>query len=84
MFNFTIFKLGISSHFGLYNLPFNLEEYMVNCPMFHLNVVTGFSTEMMELLMQGEIDVAIVKDSYFSPFRLYRQTPEKSVCLQFF
>ncbi|MBR8643758.1 hypothetical protein KEH51_00145 [[Brevibacterium] frigoritolerans] len=54
-------KLGISSHFGLYNLPSILEEYMVNCPEVHLNVDTGFSTEMMELLMQGEIDVAIVK-----------------------
>lgn len=57
-------KLGISSHFGLYNLPSILEEYLVNYPMVHLNVDTGFSTEMMELLMQGEIDVAIVKGDY--------------------
>ncbi|MCK1992270.1 LysR family transcriptional regulator [Peribacillus muralis] len=57
-------KLGISSHFGLYNLPSILEDYMNNFPMVTLNVDTGFSTEMMELLMQGEIDVAIVKGDY--------------------
>ena len=73
-------KIGVSSHFGLYSLPSILEDYMISYPLVHLNVNTGYSTEMMELLMQGDIDVAIVKGDYDWLDEKYLLS-EENICL---
>ncbi|WP_312097583.1 LysR family transcriptional regulator [Niallia sp.] len=57
-------KIGVNSHFGLYNLPSILKDYIKMFPKVELNVDTGFSTEMMDLLLDGQIDVAIVRGDY--------------------
>lgn len=57
-------KLGVSSQFGLLQLPSILEHYVADFPSVCLNVNTGYSTEMMDLLLKGEIDIAIVKGDY--------------------
>jgi DNA-binding transcriptional LysR family regulator len=57
-------KIGVNSHFGLYNLPSILKDYIKMFPKVELNVDTGFSTEMMDLLVDGQIDVAIVRGDY--------------------
>jgi DNA-binding transcriptional LysR family regulator len=57
-------KVGVNSHFGLYSLPFILKNYMTNYSHVQLNVDTGFSKEMMELLIEGDIDIAIVRGDY--------------------
>ncbi|MGG1572522.1 LysR family transcriptional regulator [Fictibacillus sp. NRS-1165] len=73
-------KIGVSSNFGLYNLP-SILEYLVNqYPNLHVNVDTGFSTEIVDLLMEGEIDVSIVKGEYNWPDQKYLLS-EENICL---
>ncbi|MFJ5758525.1 LysR family transcriptional regulator [Neobacillus sp. NPDC093182] len=57
-------KIGVNSHFGLYNLPAILKSYMNMFPNVQLNVDTGFSTEIMDSLLDGQIDIAIVRGDY--------------------
>jgi DNA-binding transcriptional LysR family regulator len=57
-------KIGVNSHFGLYNLPPLLKSYMKMFPKVQLNVDTGFSTEIMDSLLEGQIDLAIVRGDY--------------------
>ncbi|QGQ46257.1 LysR family transcriptional regulator [Metabacillus sediminilitoris] len=73
-------KIGVSSNFGLYKLPSILEYLMNQYPKVHVNVDTGFSTEMMDLLMEGEIDVAIVKGDYNWSDQTYLLN-EENICL---
>ncbi|MFC0272976.1 LysR family transcriptional regulator [Metabacillus herbersteinensis] len=73
-------KIGVSSNFGLYQLP-SILEYLVNqYPKVHVNVDTGFSTEMLDLLMEGTIDVAIVKGDYNWSDQKYLLN-EENICL---
>jgi DNA-binding transcriptional LysR family regulator len=73
-------KIGVSSNFGLYKLPSILEYLMNQYPKVHVNVDTGFSTEMIDLLMEGEIDVAIVKGDYNWSDQTYLLN-EENICL---
>jgi DNA-binding transcriptional LysR family regulator len=74
------FKIGVSSNFGLYELPSILEYLMNQYPKVHVNVDTGFSTEMIDLLIEGEIDVAIVKGDYNWSDQKYLLN-EENICL---
>ncbi|PLR95957.1 LysR family transcriptional regulator [Bacillus sp. T33-2] len=73
-------KIGVNSHFGLYNLPAILQYYLTKYPRVQLNVDTGFSTEIMDLLMDGQIDVAIVRGDYNWPDQKYLLS-EENVCI---
>ncbi|WP_400245228.1 LysR family transcriptional regulator [Niallia sp. JL1B1071] len=73
-------KIGVNSHFGLYNLPSILKDYIKMFPKVELNVDTGFSTEMMDLLVDGQIDVAIVRGDYNWSDRKYLLS-EENVCI---
>jgi DNA-binding transcriptional LysR family regulator len=73
-------RIGVSSHFCQYNLPPILKEYTANYPNVHLNVDSGFSKEMMGLLNDGEIDVAIVRGDYNWSDKSYL-LDEESICL---
>lgn len=73
-------KIGVNSHFGLYNLPSILKSYMKMFPRVQLNVDTGFSTEIMDLLLDGQIDVAIVRGDYNWPEQKYLLS-EETVCI---
>ncbi|MEK4439811.1 MULTISPECIES: LysR family transcriptional regulator [Niallia] len=73
-------KIGVNSHFGLHTLPAILKEYRKNFPKVQLNVDTGFSTEMMDLLVDGQIDVAIVRGDYNWPDAKYL-LDEENVCV---
>jgi DNA-binding transcriptional LysR family regulator len=73
-------KIGVSSNFGLYKLPSILEYLMSQYPNLQVNVDTGFSTEIVDLLMDGEIDVSIVKGEYDWPDQKYLLS-EENICL---
>jgi DNA-binding transcriptional LysR family regulator len=73
-------KVGVNSHFGLYHLPAILKEYSLQYPNVHLNVDTGFSKEMMELLKNGEIDIAIVRGDYDWTDQSYLLS-EETICI---
>ncbi|HEO8421801.1 MAG: LysR family transcriptional regulator [Niallia sp.] len=73
-------KIGVNSHFGLYNLPSILKDYIKMFPKVELNVDTGFSTEMMDLLVDGQIDVAIVRGDYNWSDAKYLLS-EENVCI---
>lgn len=73
-------KIGVNSHFGLYNLPSILKDYIKMFPKVEWNVDTGFSTEMMDLLVDGQIDVAIVRGDYNWSDAKYLLS-EENVCI---
>lgn len=73
-------KVGVNSHYGLYNLPAILKYYMKMFPKVQLNVDTGFSTEIVDSLLDGQIDVAIVRGDYNWSDQKYLLS-EESVCI---
>lgn len=73
-------KLGVNSHFGLYNLPSILHSYMNMFPKVQVNVDTGFSTEIMDSLLDGQIDIAIVRGDYNWSDQKYHLS-EENVCV---
>ncbi|MGG1679615.1 LysR family transcriptional regulator [Neobacillus sp. NRS-1170] len=73
-------KIGVNSHFGLYNLPSILKDYMNMFPKVQLNVDTGFSTEIMDSLLDGQIDIAIVRGDYNWSDQKYLLS-EENICI---
>ncbi len=73
-------KIGVNSHFGLYNLPPILQFYMKMFPKVQLNVDTGFSTEIMDSLLDGYVDIAIVRGDYNWSDQKYLLS-EENVCI---
>jgi DNA-binding transcriptional LysR family regulator len=73
-------KVGVNSHYGLYNLPPILKNYMKMFPKVQMNVDTGFSTEIVDLLLDGQIDIAIVRGDYNWSDQKYLLS-EESVCI---
>ncbi|QIZ09327.1 LysR family transcriptional regulator [Priestia megaterium] len=73
-------KIGVNSHFGLYSLPSILKSYIKMFPKVQLNVDTGFSTEIVDLLVDGQIDVAIVRGDYNWSDQKYLLS-EENVCI---
>jgi DNA-binding transcriptional LysR family regulator len=73
-------KVGVNSHFGLYHLPSILKDFATSYPNVHLNVDTGFSKEMMGLLIDGNIDVAVVRGDFHWSDQSYLLS-EETICI---
>lgn len=73
-------KVGVFSYFGLYKLPALLDQFMTHYPQVRLNVDTGLSTEVFELLLDGEIDVAIVRGD-FNWYEQKQLLNEENICI---
>ncbi|MHC5250088.1 LysR family transcriptional regulator [Enterococcus sp. LJL120] len=57
-------KAGISLNYSLYKLPQILTEYRKRFPEVHMHVTTDHSRKLYNQLLEGSIDVAIVRGDY--------------------
>ncbi|MET1180911.1 LysR family transcriptional regulator [Peribacillus simplex] len=57
-------RIGVSSYYGLYKLPPILKSFISTYPKVQINVDTGWSAEIFELLLQEDIHVGILKGDY--------------------
>ncbi|NRF93347.1 LysR family transcriptional regulator [Paenibacillus frigoriresistens] len=57
-------RIGVFSYFGLHNLPPILRNFINAYPKVQLNVNTGWSDEIFELLLLEDIHVAIVRGEF--------------------
>lgn len=57
-------KAGISLNFSLYRLPEILSEYRKNFPNVKMHVTTDHSRKLYNQLLEGTIDVAIIRGDY--------------------
>ncbi|MFB5662275.1 LysR family transcriptional regulator [Alteribacillus sp. HJP-4] len=54
-------RVGTSGHFALYRLPSILKEFLNEYPQVQINVNTGLSSDIMELMDQSDVHVGIVR-----------------------
>lgn len=54
-------RIGVSSNFAHYKLPVILKKFLSKYPNVEVNVKTGWSTQVMELIQKEEVHVAIVR-----------------------
>lgn len=54
-------KLGVASTYGQYVLPDILHEFLQIYPEANFQIVTGFSSRMMDLFEAGDVHIAIVR-----------------------
>lgn len=57
-------KAGISTSYALYRLPDVLKEYHRCYPDVKLNITTGKSGNLYRKLVQGDLDMAIIRGKY--------------------
>ncbi|MGG0662811.1 LysR family transcriptional regulator [Viridibacillus arvi] len=57
-------RIGVSSYYGLYKLPLILKSFISTYPKVQINVDSGWSHEIYELLLHEDIHVGIVKGDY--------------------
>ncbi|SDN24347.1 DNA-binding transcriptional regulator, LysR family [Paenibacillus sp. yr247] len=57
-------RIGVFSYFGLHNLPPLLRNFINTYPNVQINVNTGWSDEIFELLVLEDIHVAIVRGEF--------------------
>ncbi|USG65006.1 LysR family transcriptional regulator [Brevibacillus ruminantium] len=57
-------KIGVSSTFGQYILPEMLHQYLGRFPQVNVQIITGFSCDIMQLLVSRDIHLAIVKGTH--------------------
>ncbi|MFB5191285.1 LysR family transcriptional regulator [Alicyclobacillus fastidiosus] len=57
-------RIGVSSYFGLHNLPSILQRFSAQYPKAHFNVTTGWSEEIYELLINDDIHVGVVRGDF--------------------
>ncbi|PKF85994.1 LysR family transcriptional regulator [Bacillus sp. BA3] len=57
-------RIGVSSYYGLYKLPPILKSFISTYPKVQINVDSGWSNEIYELLLHEDIHVGIVKGDY--------------------
>ncbi|RNB87862.1 LysR family transcriptional regulator [Brevibacillus fluminis] len=56
--------IGASIYYGQYELPQKLQQFLEMYPHVEVRVDTGFSTEIIQALMQEEIQIGIVRGDY--------------------
>ncbi|MFC7391714.1 LysR family transcriptional regulator [Scopulibacillus cellulosilyticus] len=54
-------KLGVSSIIARYMLPEMLQDFLNEYPEVDINVITGFSSEIEQILVEGDIHIAIMR-----------------------
>lgn len=55
---------GISINYGLYKLPDVLAEYRQKYPHVNTHIITDQSRNLYQMIMNGKVDVAIVRGEY--------------------
>lgn len=73
-------RIGASIYYGQYELPQKLQVFLDKYPKVDIHVSTGFSSEVIESLLQDEIDVGIVRGDY-EWFDQKHVLSEESICL---
>ncbi|MGE6613218.1 MULTISPECIES: LysR family transcriptional regulator [unclassified Peribacillus] len=73
-------RIGVSSYYGLYKLPPILKCFISTYPKVQINVDTGWSSEIYELLLHEDIHVGIVKGDYQWYDQKYLIN-EESICI---
>lgn len=57
-------KLGVASTFGQYILPHILKDFNEIYPKVEFNIVTGISSEISKLLLNGDVHIAIFRGDF--------------------
>ncbi len=57
-------RLGVSTIYARYKLPNILKMFHERYPQIEINVRTGWSREIYELLRKGEVHIGIIRGSY--------------------
>lgn len=57
-------RLGVSQTYARYELPGILAEFLTNYPEVDLQLKTGFSYEVIQMLQKEEANIGIVRDPY--------------------
>lgn len=73
-------RIGVSSYYGLYKLPNVLKDFLNQYPKVQINVDSGWSAEVFELLLQEDIHVGIVKGDYQWYDQKYLMS-EENICM---
>jgi DNA-binding transcriptional LysR family regulator len=57
-------RLGVSSNFGRYKLPTILKDFLDHYPDVEIEVTTGWSSEVVQLVYKENIHVGIIRGDY--------------------
>lgn len=57
-------RLGVSSNYAHYKLPSNLQKFLKLYPNVQINVTTGWSSDVTELLRKEEVQIAIIRGNH--------------------
>lgn len=57
-------SLGVSSNYAAYRLPPLLSQFRQTHPGIRVSLMSGFSEDIIQKLLRGEIDMALVKDDF--------------------
>ncbi len=73
-------RAGISINYALYRLPNVLASYHKKYPKVHLDIITGHSRDLYRKMLDGSLDIAILRGEYSwdAPQFLLSQ---ESICL---
>lgn len=57
-------KIGVASSFGQYVLPALLKDFHEMYPEVNFNIVTGLSSDMSQLFIDGNVHIVIIRGDY--------------------
>lgn len=57
-------KIGSSSNFAQYRLPYIIADYKQTFPSHKVNVISGYSSEMIQLLTSNDIQLGFITGNY--------------------
>lgn len=57
-------RIGVSSNFALYKLPTLIKQFLDHSHSIQVNVTTGWSSEIIQLLNKNEIQIGIISGNY--------------------
>lgn len=57
-------RIGVSSNFALYKLPSLIKQFLDLPHAIQVNVTTGWSSEIIQLLNKNEIQIGIITGNY--------------------
>lgn len=60
-------RLGVSSNFALYQLPVLLEGFLAKYPKVEVNLQTGLSSSVLNLIQSEEVHIGIVRGEHLWP-----------------
>lgn len=73
-------RLGVSTNFAHYKLPAILKEFVSRYPEVQINVTTGWSSRIIELVQMEEVQIGIVRgDHQWNDHKILLS--EESICI---